>query len=388
MIVKLRNRSNSDPKPGQQPVEGASTGQVLIMFAFFIMAMIGILGLAIDLGYSFSQRRTVQNAADLAAVAGARQVARYGPQNPDASAGPDVRSIVSDNHMGNVSSLLEACSYLDHSGFPQTEDDDPAGCDGTIPSNATGVYVKVSETHSTFFMRAIPGAPVYATTRAEATAQVERLDLAGMDSPFILCGYGTKHLRSDGTVGTLSVVLSNLQGYAVNPDAIGETFQLTGTTGAHDIEKCGATGSMSSWHGLADKSANLGKRVVLSTDPTGNWWNPMIGSASVNASTVTNKVNGIDGCPELAAKPYDCVMLIPVATEYYASTKRLKVTKVMAFEVWKDGDRAGDPGYGDNVYWGKLIDDYLVFGASVPTGVDQAPWSRDSGSVVVVRLTS
>ena len=121
---------------------------------------------------------------------------------------------------------------------------------------------------------------------------------------------------------------------------------------------------------------------MLAGASTSTWWNPMIGLASIHASTVTNKVSGIDGCAELASTPYDCIMMIPIATEYTGgSLRRFKVTKVMAFDVRRDDANA-------NIYWGTLIDDYLVFGASVPSGVDQAPWGRDCGSVVVVRLAS
>ena len=378
-----RAKAGAGPCEDHKQESGASTGQIMIMFAFFITAMLGVLGLAIDLGYAYSQRRTVQSAADLAAVAGARQIARYqkdGGAFESTSAGPDIRSIVTDNHMKDTVTELEACYYIDLGGFPQSDENDPAGCDGTIPPNATGVYVRVSETHSTFFMRAIPGAPVYVTTGADATAQVERLDLAGMDSPFILCGYHTKWVdEADAEIDKLDLLLSD---YVVNPAAIGETFQLSGTTGANDIEKCSANGPFKTWHGLADKRANQGKRVVLAGASTSTWWNPMIGLASIHASTVTNKVSGIDGCAELASTPYDCIMMIPIAPEYTGgSLRRFKVTKVMAFDVRRDDANA-------NIYWGTLIDDYLVFGASVPSGVDQAPWCRDCGSVVVVRLAS
>jgi hypothetical protein len=383
--IKAHLRLNAQSGSEDQQ-RGASKGQILILFAFFLTAMIGVLGLAIDLGFAYSQRRSVQNATDLAATAGAREVARFvgtgaseDVQN-SSNAGSVVRTLVTDNNQGSSPTVLEDCSYIDIGGFPQSEGD-PAGCDGEVPANATGVYVKASETHSTFFMRMIPGAPVYVTTRAEASAQVERLDLAGMDAPFILCGYNTKHWDSDDAErDTMNVLLSD---YVINPAAIGEVFQLTGYTGTNtDIEKCGATGSFSTWHGLAAKDANEGKRIVLSGASTSTWWNPMIGLASVNASTITNKVSGREGCAELAAKPYNCVMMIPIATEYTGGTlKRFKVTKIMAFDVWQDESAP-------NVYWGRLIDDYLVFGASVPLGVDQAPWCRDCGSVVVVRLAS
>src|SRR5512146_1487906 len=45
-------------------------GQVLIIFVFAIIGLIGITGLAIDGGNIYSDRRHAQNAADTAALAG------------------------------------------------------------------------------------------------------------------------------------------------------------------------------------------------------------------------------------------------------------------------------------------------------------------------------
>ncbi len=73
------------------------------------------------------------------------------------------------------------------------------------------------------------------------------------------------------------------------------------------------------------------------------------------------------------------IMLIPIATDYDTAIRRFKVTKVLAFSVWRDSTNS-------STFYGKLLDDYLVFGASVPLSVDLAPWCRDCGSVVVVRL--
>ena len=39
----------------------------------------GVLGLAVNLGFAFADRRTLQNAADAAALAGARQVTKSLP---------------------------------------------------------------------------------------------------------------------------------------------------------------------------------------------------------------------------------------------------------------------------------------------------------------------
>ncbi len=389
MITHLRSnlltRSNETPEKPAEIEQGASRGQVLIMFALFLTVMMGILGLAVDLGYAFSQRRTVQNAADLAAVAGTRTVIRYKAGDSTAAL-TDVQNLVSANHMNNTVTELESCSYLDQSAV------EVGDCSLTVPANATGVYVSVSETHPTFFIKVVPGAPAFVTTRADASAQTERLDLAGMDAPFVLCGYDTKYANRDVSPAEIDEMDILLSDYVVNPDALGKEFRLSGSS-KNDVSRsaCNVPATdayMNSWRGLSDKVANEGKRIVL---PPGTnyaeWWNPKIGSPSTNVSTLINKVSGIEGCVELtnpktisSDNPSDeCVMLLPIATHYESSVRRFKVTKVMAFRVRKDTSNS-------STYWGTLLDDYLVYGASVPRGIDLAPWCRDCGSVVVIRL--
>lgn len=47
------------------------------------------------------------------------------------------------------------------------------------------------------------------------------------------------------------------------------------------------------------------------------------------------------------------VMLLPIATDYDSTVRRFKVTKVMAFRVYKDPSSS-------STFWGTLLDDYLV----------------------------
>jgi Flp pilus assembly protein TadG len=49
----------------------AGSGQILVVFALSMMVIIGMVGLAVDGGSTFAQRRDQQTAADLAALAGA-----------------------------------------------------------------------------------------------------------------------------------------------------------------------------------------------------------------------------------------------------------------------------------------------------------------------------
>lgn len=51
----------------------ANDGQILVLFALGLVAMIAMVGLVLDGGSAYAQRRSQQNASDLAAMAGANQ---------------------------------------------------------------------------------------------------------------------------------------------------------------------------------------------------------------------------------------------------------------------------------------------------------------------------
>jgi Flp pilus assembly protein TadG len=352
----MNNHTASQPNPGGDDERGASRGQVIIMFALFASAMFGVLGLAIDLGMSFAERRTMQNAADLGAIAGARAVARYTSSSPT-SALSDVTTIVQGNRMNNAPTL-NTCEYVDDYGSSV------GSCNVTVPASAVGVSVTVSETHPTFFIRVIPGAPANVTTSATARAQVERLYRAGMDGPFIVCGY-TSMLESGGSIDILT------NDNTVNPAAIGKTFEVHGPkigTGSGQGGDCGIASS--SFKGLAEQDSNNGKEL-------GEYW---YGDTGVHAGPTRFKVEGIEGCAKDTPDPYGCILFLPVSSNSAhghpavksGSQRKFWVVKVLAFRI---------SSCGANCHQGTLIDDYLSYGGAVPG------WSRDSGGVAVVRLT-
>ena len=159
-------------------------GQMLIIVAAAMVALIGILGLAIDLGYTFAQKRTVQNAADAGALAGAQELTTWSSTN-NISVVSTVDAIVAMNALGPITPSVVSCQYVDDNLQPVGD------CSTTVPSTASGVQVSASETHNTFFMRAIPGAPQTATTSATSTARVYKVQNAPGDAPFIVCGGAT-----------------------------------------------------------------------------------------------------------------------------------------------------------------------------------------------------
>jgi Flp pilus assembly protein TadG len=166
----------------------AHRGQALVFLALATLILMGAMGLALDGGYNYAQRRQMQNAADAAALAGARMVARN-----DGTPGknyPVLTTVQAVAQQNGADSNNVVCHYID-------DDKNPfASCgDGPIPTNAsnnnapaTGVQVSVSETHQTFVMRALD-IPTSGTS-ATATARVEILStpLAG---PFTVCGIDT-----------------------------------------------------------------------------------------------------------------------------------------------------------------------------------------------------
>src|SRR4051812_46344703 len=67
-----------------EQVAGRERGQVLVIMALAMIALLGITGVAVDMGYAYAHRREVQNAADAAALAGALKLGQHynATQNP------------------------------------------------------------------------------------------------------------------------------------------------------------------------------------------------------------------------------------------------------------------------------------------------------------------
>src|SRR3712207_5861058 len=84
------------PPVDVQAEQGARSGQIIVMFAIFLVAMLGILGLATDVGYMLAAKRATQGAADSGAMAGARMIARYTSAAPT-KAQSEVATVVAKN---------------------------------------------------------------------------------------------------------------------------------------------------------------------------------------------------------------------------------------------------------------------------------------------------
>jgi Flp pilus assembly protein TadG len=186
-------------------------GQTLIFFALSMIVLMGALGLALDGGYNYTQRRAMQNAADAAALAGTKALS--GNNSNGFTVWDTVKKVAEQNGVTDLSQLT--CHYTDNSSSPQEVNtcewfnDQPF----TNGYNVSGVRVRAAERHQTFVMRVL--GITTSGSAAVATAQIQAIvSLPNAQAPFLPCGINTKRVDSSGgLVDELSILKTSAPGY-------------------------------------------------------------------------------------------------------------------------------------------------------------------------------
>jgi Flp pilus assembly protein TadG len=355
----MTDRQNSPPHAGDvSPTapDGASRGQILIMFAIMLTALLGAVGLSVDLGMAFSQRRTMQSAADAGALAGARVVSKALPSNP-VSAWSEVQSVVTSNKMnvGTIASIT--CNYVNDAGTVLNP------CTATVPTGATGVEVTVQESHPTYFIRVIPGAAQNVTTSATARANVKMLQ-APLDGPFLPCA---QHALLNVPGKKYADIVKQSDGvWSIDPNAIGKTFVIHGP----QIERCGD--SPSDYKGLADVDVNKSRTL----QSPGTW---LAFKSGDSAGTISADVEGADGC-KANQEVINCVVFLPIVIFQTppggSSDKQRYAVAYVPFYI--TGNKS------TNEHYGTILSDYIVYGK----GQDGSyGWYQGYTGPMVIRLT-
>jgi hypothetical protein len=131
-----------------------------VLFALSLTVMVVAVGLVIDAGNAFANRRDAQNTADLAALAGTKAVTDYYttvPQPALATAGLDVYDAIQANTLANGCRATDAtpctwsADYVDRNMSPVGT----VTASGAMPSGAQGVQVKIARQPATFFLGVI-----------------------------------------------------------------------------------------------------------------------------------------------------------------------------------------------------------------------------------------
>jgi hypothetical protein len=134
---------------------GRQSGQIVVVLAVGLIALVVGVGLVLDVGYAWSEQRATQNSADSAAKAGAvvlAQRAAEGTASTLTAAQWDER--VRNAVLGAVAlngSALTSAEYTDYLGTPSGM---AVGL-GSIPANAAGVHVVANKSPGTYLVRVI-----------------------------------------------------------------------------------------------------------------------------------------------------------------------------------------------------------------------------------------
>lgn len=127
-------------------------GQIIVLFALTATAMLMIAGLVIDGGYALAQRRASQNAADMAALAGARVLASFVAGDTVNGSDANVRTSIDRTLAANGAppatyGATGSPAYFDINGnwlgFVGT---------GTVPAGAIAVRVETARSWQPFFL--------------------------------------------------------------------------------------------------------------------------------------------------------------------------------------------------------------------------------------------
>lgn len=345
-------------------------GQTIVFFALMSLTLMAGLGLVIDAGYDYAQRRTMQNTADTAALAGASAI---GQKNN--------LTLTAVNRAVDGNGTL-TCDFIGNSRLPIAYSGGPyigtTTCrDGAPPAGASGVRVRLREQHTTFVMRAIGIQD--SGTAAVATAQVQSIDtIATVDVPFVVCGIGTTLSNRIGTYNILSSVSptvaidSNAYYYAWDYRSGTERqtlrkLPLTRSTfliHGDGVAKCGMNDNDDVWRGLVDP--DQGPLVQLDTNRangtlisgrSGVLSDYLNGPYASKSNTMDHQIEGLRGC-KAGAVLDNCVLILPIADATPFCTgvgcrQRIDINGRIwgAFMVYK--------GAGDD-YYGRLIQDYPI----------------------------
>ena len=155
---------------------GVDHGQMIVLFALVITVILLFTGLVIDGGNALVQRREAQNAADFAALAGARIVTQR--ISGDTTNGTDANVAAAINRAMAVNSALPVTfgppngpEYVNSNGAIVPAPGSTASFvgNGNIPAGAAGVKLSASQTFSPYFLGLIGISNWRAT--ADATAK-------------------------------------------------------------------------------------------------------------------------------------------------------------------------------------------------------------------------
>jgi hypothetical protein len=177
-------------KPSDAHAADAERGQIIVIFALVITAVIAMVGLVLDSSSAYAQRRTEQNAADLAALAGANAYMN----TPDTVAARTAAAIAA------------AQASAAKNGYTGGADGASVGVEVTLMSSGANVRVNLTDAHPNSFARIIPGNETW-------DVSVTAMAWAGVIDTAIGAAPWTMHIDAFNDDGSPKYDISNPQNF-------------------------------------------------------------------------------------------------------------------------------------------------------------------------------
>lgn len=358
---------------GGDPRERAERGVVVPLVAASMVAILLVATMVLDGSQAYPQRRSAQNAADAAAVAGAQGLdkARWFGGLPRIIYGRAWK-VAAENGASRID-----CTFIDGIGNPVADASGNTACTATttvIPDAARGVRINAYVDRATTFAGIVGRDTV--TAKATAAATVQKLKSTG--SPFIVCANPAPSLAPPpGTTGfdvlrTNPAVITDWSAYSSpwNPPFV---FNADGSVDLDPV-KVATVNAMNSGRGMplvgseprvprcglggGNFDGNGGFETVVIPSWVG--YTPGGGHSAAAAEQVVSTTP----CPDPFPPNYDanaqpCDIVLPLAIDGDDDTNKLRVVSMAVFRV--TGNGLGNP-----KYYGRIRSDirYVAGGAS------------------------
>jgi hypothetical protein len=349
-------------------------GVTMVFAAIALVALLAVIGLAIDGGNAFTDRRQTQNASDAAALAGASALNSF---LAGSGVSTDIYAAVQNSIQSNHVNGSFTCQLIDASYSTAPSDQrashilgncPPPGSDlddSVIPAGANGVLVQTSDTQNTSFVRVV-GASNF-TAKSLAAANIEALKNGS--SPFLVCAVDNSDSHS-GHAGLQNppdpplLVTTDGTNYTINSGAIGHSYEIHGPPGHGFYATCGLGAS---WKGLAGSG----------TYPIPGFWPTLPGDRS---GPVANELAGEPGCSgqNTTSLTLPCDILLPLcySTSGGAGAGQLYCVALAKFTLTSSG-----PGGSANTQFATFD------GGSVPASSGQGGGVPQPNQARIVKLT-
>ncbi len=350
-------------------------GQVLVIVAFAMVALLGMTGVAVDLGFGVAHRRQVANAAEAAAIVGAQALARHivwtntpadlraklglpttDPyptsaaiwQEMETAAAATVKPFTDLGATQTVllawpavaDNLLEA-SYIvpgtnapNGTQGPALASSASGAVAGAPPANAVGVRVFARLRYGTFFARILGNCCESVAVADTARAVLKPLtgNGPGEGGPFIVCGFaGGQTTATPGPTATGTpqpTPTPNMGAWLVGPTptptALGVQLLVTATPGTPVVDYAKYSGATFRVHDeqLDNRRASCGAGDSYkglespgdTCEPPGVLPCTLDGITGTRAGPARDLVNGLPGCTDSTYN--GCAIVLPIAANY------------------------------------------------------------------------